>query len=294
MVKLRSEEALTEGGGSYLAIEKAMKKKKNRKIPPPEEEISNMVASNVDPSLLVRVPHDNRGAGGDRTQVVSKSLPLPPVTRSQVEGGSIGVGLDAPQPVDAVQMAPHNGKDFVGNSRTGDVIIDVGGGKTQTVPAFHPLAGSRGSSTDGLHNAPFAGKSLVFQAIGSGSGSVTKDAGRNVKGPKLAGAMLQRVRKALSRRSGARLGAGSASKRPIPPTPLHIRPEAAIPGAVLVGPPVGAKVRPKFSEVIKDNRIVGNGLKLEHYDPMDNEDDVVLDESDEIPFVETWGYCLIG
>ncbi|GAA0183910.1 hypothetical protein LIER_42482 [Lithospermum erythrorhizon] len=27
---------------------------------------------------------------------------------------------------------------------------------------------------------------------------------------------------------------------------------------------------------------------------MENDDDVVLDESDEIPFVDTWGYCLIG
>ncbi|GAA0157970.1 hypothetical protein LIER_15114 [Lithospermum erythrorhizon] len=27
---------------------------------------------------------------------------------------------------------------------------------------------------------------------------------------------------------------------------------------------------------------------------MENDDDVILDESDEIPFVETWGYCLIG
>ncbi|GAA0172661.1 hypothetical protein LIER_26443 [Lithospermum erythrorhizon] len=35
-------------------------------------------------------------------------------------------------------------------------------------------------------------------------------------------------------------------------------------------------------------------LTLQQYDLMDDDDDVVLDESDEIPFVETWGYCLIG
>ncbi|GAA0183909.1 hypothetical protein LIER_42481 [Lithospermum erythrorhizon] len=249
MVKPWSEEALTEGGGSYLTIEKTMKMKKKRKTPPPEEDVSNMVASNVDPFLLVRVPHDNRvnvdgvlddkmqkvvaeweqnssslaaegscggmmgnsvievekvapktayvvafcsetdvetqGAGGVRTQVVSKSPPVTPVTRSHVEGGSIRVGLDAPQSVDAVQMAPQPGKDFVVNSGTGDVMIGVGGGKSQNVPALHALAGLRGSSTDGLHNAPFAGKGLVFMAGGSGSGSVTKAAGSSVRGQSL-------------------------------------------------------------------------------------------------------------
>ncbi|GAA0157969.1 hypothetical protein LIER_15113 [Lithospermum erythrorhizon] len=60
MVKPQSEEVLNEGGGSYLSIEKAMKKKKKRKNPPLDNDASNMVASNADPSLLVRVPHDNR------------------------------------------------------------------------------------------------------------------------------------------------------------------------------------------------------------------------------------------
>ncbi|GAA0183980.1 hypothetical protein LIER_31298 [Lithospermum erythrorhizon] len=37
-----------------------MKKKKKRKCPPPEEDASKLVAPNADPSLLVRVPMDNR------------------------------------------------------------------------------------------------------------------------------------------------------------------------------------------------------------------------------------------
>ncbi|GAA0176406.1 hypothetical protein LIER_29407 [Lithospermum erythrorhizon] len=170
---------------------------------------------------------------------------------------------------------------------------DVGGNNTQAVPVLRPCLGS-GSSSDGSQEAPLAGMNLVFKAGGSDSGSEAKAAGSSVRGPKFAGAMLQRTRKALLRGSDARLGAGSAPKRPNLPTPLPIRPEANVPGAVPAVPPEGAKVRSKFSEVIKDNRIVGNGLKLQQYDFMENDDDVILDESDEIPFVETWGYCLIG
>ncbi|GAA0143144.1 hypothetical protein LIER_03897 [Lithospermum erythrorhizon] len=355
MVKPQSEEGLTEGGGSYLAIEKAMKKKKKRKSTPPEEEVSNMVASNADPSLLVRVPQDNRvnvegvldekmqkvvvewehnssslvakvscgdamgnnaievdeitpktayvvalcseteaviqRDGGDKTQSVSSSLPVPPTNQSQVGNGTIGVGLVAPQSVEDVHLAPQTVKDFVVNSETGDVLNNVGGGTSQTGPVLQPLAGLRGLSSDGLLDA---GKGLVFKAGNSDSGSGTNATGSNTGKPKLAGAMLQRARKALSRRSGARLGAGSVSTRLNPPNPLPIRPDTVVPLAAPTGPPEGAKVRPKFLEVIKDNRIVGNGLRLEHYDLMDNEDDVVLDENDEIPFVETWGYCLIG
>ncbi|GAA0173921.1 hypothetical protein LIER_27423 [Lithospermum erythrorhizon] len=62
MVKPRTDDVMNEGGGSYLAIEKTMKKKKKRKHPPPDpdNEASHLVASNVDPSLLVEVPIDYR------------------------------------------------------------------------------------------------------------------------------------------------------------------------------------------------------------------------------------------
>ncbi|GAA0159092.1 hypothetical protein LIER_43469 [Lithospermum erythrorhizon] len=60
MVKPRSDEVSNDGGGSYLAIEKTMKRNKKRKGPPPDGGASDLVASNADPSLLVRVPRDNR------------------------------------------------------------------------------------------------------------------------------------------------------------------------------------------------------------------------------------------
>ncbi|GAA0162215.1 hypothetical protein LIER_39371 [Lithospermum erythrorhizon] len=118
---------------------------------------------------------------------------------------------------------------------------DDGGNKSQAVPVLRPCLRS-GTSSDGSQKAPLAGMSLVFKAGSSGSGSEAKATGSSVRGPKFAGAMLQRARKALLRGSDARLGAGSAPKRPQPPTPLPIRPEAAVPRAIPAGPPEGAKV----------------------------------------------------
>ncbi|GAA0166752.1 hypothetical protein LIER_21837 [Lithospermum erythrorhizon] len=106
--------------------------------------------------------------------------------------------------------------------------------------------------------------------------------------------VLQRVKQGQSRGSGAIQGAGLVPNRTHLPNPLPNRPEAVDPRTVPAVSHEGVEVRPQFSEVLKDNRIVGNGLKLQQYDPMENDDDVVLDASDEIPFVETWGYCLIG
>ncbi|GAA0169462.1 hypothetical protein LIER_40763 [Lithospermum erythrorhizon] len=187
----------------------------------------------------------SHGASGDRTQFVSTVAPIAP---------QIGEGIAV---ISETMAAEH----------------DDGGDNAHAIPVLRPCLGS-GSSSDGSHKAPLAGKSLVFKAGGSGSGSVAKAAGSSVRGPKFAGVMLQRARKALSRGSGARRGAGPVPNRPNPPTPLPIRPEAAVPGAVSAGPPEGAKVHPKFFEIIKDNRIVGNGLKLQQYDPMEN--DVML------------------
>ncbi|GAA0168451.1 hypothetical protein LIER_23164 [Lithospermum erythrorhizon] len=279
-----------------------MKKKKKRKSSPPEEEVSNMVATNADPSLLVRVPQDNRvnvegvldekmqkvvaeweqnslslvakvpcgGAmgnnvievdeitpktayvvalcsetdvviqrdGGDRTQSVSSNLPVPPINQSQVGNGTIGVGLVAPQFVEAVNLAPQIVKDLVVNSETGDVLNNVGGGKSQTVHVLQPLAGLCGLSSDGLLDA---GKGLVFRAGDSDSGSGTNAVGSNTGRPKLAGAMLQRGRKALSRKSGARFGAGSVSTLLNPPNPLPICPGTVVPVAAPTGPPESAK-----------------------------------------------------
>ncbi|GAA0187369.1 hypothetical protein LIER_34657 [Lithospermum erythrorhizon] len=296
-----------------------MKKKKKRKNPPPdpENDASHLVASNTDPTLLVRVPHDSRvnvdGVLDQQLQLEVEQwsqweLPTPGNTSSVVPAG-LGKLVVAPQPNPGVALSP------VLNT----IPHGTNGDKTQAVtkiPSVCPISRSVVGSdsiggsliaphlansmpnalhADGLADAPLAGVSLVFKAGCSGSGSEAKATGSGVPGPKSAGPVLQRVRKAKLRGSGARVGAGNAPMRPNPPTALPTGPEIATPRTVPAGSsPESSKVRPKFSEIIKENRIVGNGLKLQPYDFMENDDDVILDESDEIPFVETWGYCLIG
>ncbi|GAA0141969.1 hypothetical protein LIER_35486 [Lithospermum erythrorhizon] len=324
MVKPRPDEGLNEGGGSYLSIEKAMKKKKKRKNPPPENETSNLVASNADPSLLVRVSHDNRvnvdgvldkhlqlevekwgqtdspcavmnpcgspaglgnmvvapqssyvvalsseldvvshGIDGDKTQVVSKNVTVSPVSRLEVGGDSIVGCSVAPQSAVDVQYAPHAGVDAVVNTGTWNVVRDMGGDNNHSVPVVCPCDGP-GSSSGGPNKSPLAVKGLVFKAGGSGAGSVPKHAGSTAKGPKAAGRVHQRARPVLSRGSGADFAAGPVPNRPKPPNTRPIRPGAVFLEAVPAGPPKGAK-----------------------YDFLENDDDVILDESDEIPFVET-------
>ncbi|GAA0154623.1 hypothetical protein LIER_43283 [Lithospermum erythrorhizon] len=60
------------------------------------------------------------------------------------------------------------------------------------------------------------------------------------------------------------------------------RPGFDAPGAGVAASTAGVKDKLNFADVLKDNRIVGNGLPLQEYDLMDNDDDVVLDASDEI------------
>ncbi|GAA0155996.1 hypothetical protein LIER_38193 [Lithospermum erythrorhizon] len=268
MVKPRSEEVLIEGGGSYLAIEKAMKKKKKRKSSPPEDDVSNMVASNADPSLLVRVPQDNRinveGVLDEKMQkvVAEWEQNSPSLVAKAPCGGTMGANIievGEITPKTAYVVALYSETEAViqrdGGDRTqsvsnslpippanqsqdGDVLNNVGGGGSQTGPVLQPLAGLRGLSSDGLLDA---GKGLVFKAGNSDSGSGTNAIGSNTGRPKLAGAMLQRARKALSRRSGVRLGASSGSTRLNPPNSLPIRPEPMVPMAAPSGLPEGAK-----------------------------------------------------
>ncbi|GAA0167289.1 hypothetical protein LIER_22257 [Lithospermum erythrorhizon] len=355
MVKPRPDEALNEGGGNYLSIEKVMKKKKKRKSSPPEDETPNMVASNVDPSLIVRVPLDKRVnvdgvldqklqlevekwseidpslagfgscgssvgidggsvaphtgnmialcsktdvdshmAGNVKTQAVSKSATISPVARLHISNCSTEAGLVAPQTVNDVQTTPQLGiGTTMGSVVTAANNVD-GGNLSQTVPAFPPCLGSD-SSSGGSQKVPLAGLSLVFKAGSSGLSSEAKTTGSNVRGPKSVAPVLQRARMAKLRGPDTRLGAGITPKRSNLPTSLPTEPATNVPRAVPdSSSPEGAKVRPKFSEVIKENRIVGNGLKLQQYDFAENDEDIILDENDEIPFVETWGYCLIG
>ncbi|GAA0173378.1 hypothetical protein LIER_27005 [Lithospermum erythrorhizon] len=297
-----------------------MKKKKKRKVPPPDpdNEAPHLVASNVDPSLLVRVPHDNRvnveGVLDHKAQLEVEQwsrhdLSIPVETPMDVrwditKNSLVGSGSQSNVGGDSVKeclVAPKSGI-HMDNAFLARIPADV---VTETVEALKDKSsGTIGSarhqsiasstSSGGSQLVPLAGECLVFKAGSSGSGLVSKSAGSNGRKAKTAGVKMQHARRAFSRDSGGCLGTASASSCPNPPTIQSSRPETGVPGSVPAGPPKGAQVRPSFSDVIKDNRLVGNGFKLEHYDLMENEDDVVLDESDEIPFVETWGYCLIG
>ncbi|GAA0164576.1 hypothetical protein LIER_20174 [Lithospermum erythrorhizon] len=332
-----------------------MKKKKKRKNPSPEpdNDVAHLVASNADPTLLVRVPHDSRvnvdgvldkqlqleveqwsqsdlpipantssgvpagssnlmaapqsnlavtsspklitvphETNGEKTQAESKNPSACPVSRSDVEDDSIRRSSIAPQSANPMQNAFHAGCPADMTTETGDALKCKNPGKTKS--ALSPCDGS-GTSSGGSQKAPLAGLSLVFKAGSSGLGSEAMKTGSSVRGPKSAGPVLQLARKAKPRDSGVSFGAGIAPMRSNLPTALPTGPEAAIPRTVPADfSPENSKVRPKFSEIIKENRIVGNGLKLQQYDFMENDDDVILDESDEIPFVETWDYCLIG
>ncbi|GAA0150774.1 hypothetical protein LIER_09637 [Lithospermum erythrorhizon] len=331
-----------------------MKKKKKRKHPPPDpdNEASNLVASNVDPSLLVKVPLDNRvnveGVLDQQSQLVVEQWSRNDLSLSVEASSGCSMGLStkvnvpqsktvvpssskpnpAPCETDGVCMKDVSKNHPVCSVSQSDVASDSGMGcviapklgilmnnalhavipadvidKTGVAlegsnsgnieTALHPSIVS-GTSSGGLKETPSTGNCLVFKAGSFGAGRETKDAGSNGSKAKAAGVRMQRARMASSRGSGVNLGAASVPNRPNPPTIKPIHPEAHVPVAAQAGPHKAAHVRPTYSDVIEDNRIVGNGFKLEHYDLMEDEDDVILDESDEIPFVETWGYCLIG
>ncbi|GAA0165661.1 hypothetical protein LIER_40032 [Lithospermum erythrorhizon] len=222
------------------------------------------------------VPHCDDGGV---TQALPKNPNVARVSQSQTVGGSIGASLVTPQVVDDVQITPQPSHDVAVNSVTGVAVHGNGGDKNHVVPVFQPHLGP-GCNFDGSNVAPIAGAGFVFKAGSSGTSFEGKTGAPTIRGPKSARVVLQGVRPVLSCNSGARLGAGPAPNRNNPPNPLPIRTKTAVPVAVPAGAPEGAKVRPQFSDILKDNRIVGNGLKLQHYDPMENDDDVVLDKSD--------------
>ncbi|GAA0185496.1 hypothetical protein LIER_32784 [Lithospermum erythrorhizon] len=331
-----------------------MKKKKKRKHPPPDpdNEASHLVASNVDPSLLVEVPIDYRvnveGVLDQQSQLEveqwsrndlslpvetsnacsmgssarvnlpqsngvdpsssnlnpapcenvgacmndgSKNHPVCPVSQPVVASDS-GLGcVNAPKSGIHMNNAPHAVIPADVIDKTNVALEESNSGKVDI--AMHPCI-VPGTSSGGSKVTPPTGSCLVFKAGSSGDGCVTKDAGSNGSKTKAVGAKKQRAMKAVSRGPGANLAAASIPNRPNPPIIEPKRPEPHVPGAAQAGPHKAAQVRPTYSDVIKDNRIVGNGFTLEHYDLMEDEDDVVLDESDEVPFLETWGYCLIG
>ncbi|GAA0144314.1 hypothetical protein LIER_04798 [Lithospermum erythrorhizon] len=353
MVKTRSGDVMNEGGGSYLSIEKAMKKKKKRKNPPPDPDIdpSNLVASNVDPSLLVKVPHDNRvnvdgvldqqlqldvkkWSQTDLSMVDKNSSGCPAVLGNLVNAPQSGINMpntlptgcsadvisktgdalkckssetikSAPRPCEGSgnssdgdsivgcliepqlgknkQNALHAGCSTEVVTETGDALKSKNSGKTKSV--LNSCEGS-GTSSGDSQKAPLAGLSLVFKAGCSGLIYEAKAIGSRGRGPKSAVSVVQHARMAKLRGSDTRMDAGIAPIRSNPATPLSTGPAATLPKTVPAGlSPDGSKVRPKFSEIIKDNRIVANGLKLQQYDLMENDDDLILDESDEIPLL---------
>ncbi|GAA0158258.1 hypothetical protein LIER_38608 [Lithospermum erythrorhizon] len=315
MVKTRSEKALNEGGGNYLqkgyvdgVLDKnlQLEVEKWNEIDPSLAGIGSCDSPAGNDGASVVPQTDNlvalsskadvvfHPAGIVKTRAMSKSAVISPGARSHVGNGSTAASLVVPQTVNEVLTTPQLGVGITMVSETKAAKNIDDGKKSQTMPAIQPCLGS-GSSSDGQLKAPLAGLSLVFKAGCSDLGSVAKTTGSCNRGPKSAGPVFQRARMAKLRGSDTRLAAGITPMRSNLPTPLPTGPGASVPRAVPVdSPPEGAKVCPNFSEVIKDNRIVGNGLKLQQYDFKENDDDVILDESDEIPFVETWGYCLIG
>ncbi|GAA0187476.1 hypothetical protein LIER_34764 [Lithospermum erythrorhizon] len=257
-----------------------MKKKKKRKCPPPEEDASMLVASNADPSLLLRVPNNNRvnvdNVFDENLQNVvaewgrnSPSHAADGSSVRQVGNGVIGAGQVAPQHsyvvalsygnetvpqcengdvtqdlskiTIAASIAPQTGSDATVNTGTGVVVQGKDGDKNDTVPVFRPCD-EPGSSSGGPNKSPLAVEGLLFKAGGSGFGSVPNHVGSFAKGTKAAGRVHQRARPVLSRGSGVGFGAGHASNCPNQPTTQPICPGAAVPLTVPDGPPEGAKV----------------------------------------------------
>ncbi|GAA0147758.1 hypothetical protein LIER_07381 [Lithospermum erythrorhizon] len=268
-----------------------MKKQKKRKNTLPEEDTSKVVASSVDPSLLVRVHNDHRinveNVLDHKMKLVvaewGQNISPPPDVGSNVlpvgdgSSPSTGVGLVAPQNGDVPALAPDN---VDGSHGADGILAQVVSAKSTVTPVSRPNV-EDGSLSVGSQVVPIAGQVLVFKAGGSGGSSVRKTVASIVRKHMAAGLVKQRAKQPQPRNSGNTHGIDPAFNRAIPPTPLPNRPEVAVPGAVPAGSPEGVKVRPQFSEILKDNRIVGNGLKLQQYDPMENDDDVVLDASDE-------------
>ncbi|GAA0173269.1 hypothetical protein LIER_26923 [Lithospermum erythrorhizon] len=178
-----------------------MKKKKKRKCPTPEEDASKLVASNADPSLLVRVPNDNRinvdGVLDEKLQSVvagwgqNASSPSDFGSCARPVGdGSSGVGLVAPQSGGVAALVPDN---VDGSHGDYGLLAQVVSTKSTATPVSRPNV-EDGPNSDGSQVVPIAGEILVFKAGGSGGSSEGKTAASNVRKPKVAGLVKQRAK----------------------------------------------------------------------------------------------------
>ncbi|GAA0169345.1 hypothetical protein LIER_23857 [Lithospermum erythrorhizon] len=280
MVRPTTEDVPIESGGSYTSIEKTMKKKKKRKHPPPEENVTQLVASNVDPSFLVRVPKDNRvnmeGVLDGKMQSVVEEWGGNALSTPVVDSNSPTVGTVSSPPVGDGAIAPPSVVDKDCAPGILDVSNDGDDSKSQAEP----------EKPTPKPVSPIAG--------GSGGGSGGKSDELTSRRPKVADKAKRRVGGKRSLPPGMSLGGGLVPNRQKLPNSVPPRPGFDVSGSGVAATTAGVKDKLNFVDVLKDNRIVGNGLTLQQYDLMDNDDDVVLDESDEIPFVEMWGYFLIG
>ncbi|GAA0185596.1 hypothetical protein LIER_32884 [Lithospermum erythrorhizon] len=233
------------------------------------------------------VPHEN---DCEKTQVVSENLIPLPVSLPNLggvlnSGQSHGVGV--PGEI-AVSQAGCSGGGAVGKADVSSV------GRPKVIGKVKSRVKHVKSKSGDVQKSAVAREPFVFPATGYGGVAIDVSGALNDGRPKVSGKTQSRVETKESRPLNEPHSDVSASNRANPLGHLTNRVDANVHDPVPAGPREAPKVRPKFSEVLKDNRIIGNGFKLEHYELIENEDDVVLDKEDEIPFVETWGYCLIG
>ncbi|GAA0146077.1 hypothetical protein LIER_06114 [Lithospermum erythrorhizon] len=218
MVRPTLEDVPIDGGGSYTSIEMTMKKKKKWKHPPPEENVTQLVASNVDPSFLVRVPKDNRvnmeGVLDGKMQSVVEEWGGNALSTPVVDSNSPTVGTVSSPPVGGGAIAPPSVVDKDCAPRILDVSNDGDDRKSQAEPekptpklVSPPIVGG-GSDSGGLQFGAVTGGSLVFQAGGSGGGSGGESDELTGRRPKVADKAKRRVGGERSRPPGVSLGGG--------------------------------------------------------------------------------------
>ncbi|GAA0187424.1 hypothetical protein LIER_34712 [Lithospermum erythrorhizon] len=256
-------------------LDKPMKRKK-RKIHKDDQLVddSHMVPSVADPTLMVRVPKDHRVSVDD---VLEAGL----ISKDRVSscdgrwccrgwGAIVGDGVSGPG---AVPVAM--GGDAV-EGASSVVVFKAGcSGDGVAGKAADKTGGMRKGAKNAKRHAGVAG----LLGAGVTFGSFTGLAGK---------ATQQRV----PAKVGFDIFGSDTDEDDAPSLPTHARAKPGPPSSAQANAKAGPQPKPTFAGFFKENRLEGNGFKLQFHDFKD--DDVILDESDEVPFVGTWGFCLIG
>ncbi|GAA0164291.1 hypothetical protein LIER_39757 [Lithospermum erythrorhizon] len=268
-------------------------KLKKRKVPKDDHLVDDslMVPSVADPNLMVRVPIDHRVCvhGVLEAGLMSKvnewsASPL---------GATGSISTVNKEAVGVVFTHAKNDDDVAGgDAGVGDGVSVAGGDAVAGVGSVVVFkAGSSGGSV--------AGKS-VARAVGGRKGAKNAKRLAGVEGPPGAGVTFGTFTglagKAAQQRAPVKVGfdicGSETDEDDTPPLPTHACAKPGPPLSAHAHAKTGHQPKPTFAGFFKENRLEGNGFKLQFHDFKD--DDVVLDESDEVPFVETWGFFLIG